>query len=246
MLTIGQLAKRVGLRPSALRYYEQEGLLLPDGRSEAGYRLYQPQREQRLRFIQRAQRLGFSLADIRALLADWQAGDLSNQALIATAENRYLALEQQITDRLILQHELALFLQDLYQQSDIPLDQLFARVWHDPHYQTPAMTILDLLNQYTDCHLTSEAGQAILQRLRGQHVHVWQEGDAYHILVVSDDPAVARALQQLAQLETDCHAHAQAAPQFAYNDEGYLFTATGDRAFIFARLFLTLERDLPT
>jgi DNA-binding transcriptional MerR regulator len=168
MLTIGQLAKRVGLRPSTLRYYEQEGLVLPEGRSEAGYRLYQTQAEQRLRFIQRAQRLGFSLADIRALLADWQAGDLSNQALIATAENRYLALEQQITDRLILQHELALFLQDLYQQGDVPLDQLFARVWHDPHYETPVVTILDLLNRYTDCHLTSEAGKAILRRLRGQ------------------------------------------------------------------------------
>ena len=243
MLTIGQLAKRVGLRPSALRYYEQEGLVQPDGRSEAGYRLYRPQTEQRLRFIQRAQRLGFSLADIRTLLADWQTGDLSNQSLIETAENRYLTLEQQITDRLILQHELALFLQDLYQQADIPLDQLFARVWHDPHYETPTVTILDLLNQYTDCHLTSEAGQAILKRLRSQHVHVWQEGEAYHILVVSEETAVAEALQQLAQLETKCHAHAQAAPQFAYDDEGYLFTATGDRAFIFARLFLALERD---
>jgi DNA-binding transcriptional MerR regulator len=243
MLTIGQLAKRVGLRPSALRYYEQEGLVQPDGRSEAGYRLYRPEAEQRLRFIQRAQRLGFSLADIGTLLADWQTGDLSNQALIETAENRYLALEQQITDRLILQHELALFLQDLYQQADIPLDQLFARVWHDPHYDTPTVTILDLLNQYTDCHLTTEAGQAILERLRGQHVHVWQEGEAYHILVVSQEPAVAEALQQLAQLETQCHAHAQSAPQFAYEDEGYLFSATGDRAFIFARLFLALERD---
>jgi MerR family copper efflux transcriptional regulator len=243
VLTIGQLAKRVGLRPSALRYYEQEGLLQPDGRSEAGYRLYQPESEQRLRFIQRAQRLGFSLADIRALLIDWQAGDLNNQALIETAENRYLALEQQITDRLILQHELALFLQDLHQQADIPLEQLFARVWHDPHYQTPTVTILDLLNQYTDCHLTSDAGQDILNRLRGQHVHVWQEGDGYHVLVVSNETAVAEALQQLAQLETECHAHAQAMPQFAYEDEGYLFTATGDRAFIFARLFLSLERE---
>ena len=243
MLTIGQLAKRVGLRPSALRYYEQEGLLLADGRSEAGYRLYHPQAEQRLRFIQRAQRLGFSLADIALLLEGWQTGDLSSQAMIATAENRYLALEQQITDRLILQHELALFLQDLHKQADMPLDQLFARVWHDPHQQTPMPTLLDLLNRYTDCRLTSEAGQAILAQLRGVHVHVWQEGEAYHILVVSEETAVAQALQQLAQLETDCHAHAQATPQFAYDDEGYLFTATGDRAFIFARLFLALERD---
>ena len=41
-LTIGQLAKRVGLRTSALRYYEQQGLLSPSGRTTAGYRLYAP------------------------------------------------------------------------------------------------------------------------------------------------------------------------------------------------------------
>ncbi|MCA9931608.1 MAG: MerR family DNA-binding transcriptional regulator, partial [Anaerolineales bacterium] len=40
MLTIGQLAKRVGMRTSTLRFYEAEGLLLPNGRSESGYRQY--------------------------------------------------------------------------------------------------------------------------------------------------------------------------------------------------------------
>jgi DNA-binding transcriptional MerR regulator len=245
MLTIGQLAKRVGLRPSALRYYEQEGLLQPDGRSESGYRLYQPAAEKRLRLIQRAQRLGFSLDDIRTLLDGWETAASSSQTLIATAERRYLALEKQITDRLIVQHELALFLQDLYQQSDLPLDQLFARVWHDPHYPTPALTILDLLAQYTDCHLNSEQGQQILAQLRGQHVHIWQEDDVYHILVVNETTAVAHALQQLAQIEANCHAHAQSAPQFAYDDEGYLLTAAGAHAFLFARLFLALEGEAP-
>ena len=65
-LTIGQLAKRVGLRTSALRYYEEQGLLLPDGRSEAGYRFFKPEAEQILRFIQRAQHLGFSLFSVLA------------------------------------------------------------------------------------------------------------------------------------------------------------------------------------
>ncbi len=68
MLTIGKLAKLVGLRTSALRYYEAEGLLFPNGRSESGYRLYKPEAARRLYLIQRAQRLGFSLANIRTLL----------------------------------------------------------------------------------------------------------------------------------------------------------------------------------
>ena len=42
MLTIGELAKRAGLRTSALRYYEREGLLEPAERTEAGYRLPPP------------------------------------------------------------------------------------------------------------------------------------------------------------------------------------------------------------
>ena len=52
MLTIGQLARRVGLRPSALRYYEAEGLLRPSDRTEAGYRLYAPESADTVRLIQ--------------------------------------------------------------------------------------------------------------------------------------------------------------------------------------------------
>ena len=40
MLTIGQLAKRAGVRTSALRYYEEQGLLQPAARQANGYRLY--------------------------------------------------------------------------------------------------------------------------------------------------------------------------------------------------------------
>ena len=60
-ITIGQLARRTGLRTSALRYYEEQGLLQPLARTAAGYRLYDANAEQRVRFIGRAQRLGFSL-----------------------------------------------------------------------------------------------------------------------------------------------------------------------------------------
>ena len=92
-LTIGQLARRVGMRTSALRYYEEQGLLQPAGRSASGYRLYHLDAEQDLRFIQRAQRLGFSLADIRIFLQGLRRGDLSEEAVVRVAEARYLALD---------------------------------------------------------------------------------------------------------------------------------------------------------
>lgn len=250
MLTIGQLAKRVGVRPSALRYYEQEGLLQPDGRSEAGYRLYAPKAVDRLRLIQRAQRLGFSLADIRTLLRGWETGRLSEEALIATAEARYLALEKQVTELLVLQHELELFLQDLHQHEangetngSSAFDQLLARVCANPTAQPAATTMLDWLRQYTGCVLTSDEGQRLLDHLRGQHVHIWQEDDAYHILIVSHNQQVGQALHELAQLEANCQVHTHPSPQLTYGDEGYLFKASGPNAFIFARLFLTLEQE---
>ncbi|MCM2257571.1 MAG: MerR family transcriptional regulator [Vicinamibacteria bacterium] len=51
-----------------LRFYEREGLIEPRRRTAAGYRLYSTADEERVRFIRRAQALGLSLDDIRALL----------------------------------------------------------------------------------------------------------------------------------------------------------------------------------
>lgn len=250
MLTIGQLAKQVGLRASALRYYEDEGLLAPDARSEAGYRLYRPEAAQRLHLIQRAQRLGFSLADIRTLLDAWDTGNLSDEALLATAEARYLALEEQITELLILQHELERFLEDLrlrQQEADTAVaaafDELVTRVCANPLTQPGSRSMLNWLMEQANCQLTSAVGQRILERLRGQHVHVWQDDDTYQVLVVSEDTAVVQALQELANLEANCQAHPHTTHELAYNHEGYLFTARGPNAFIFARLFLALEQE---
>lgn len=250
MITIGQLAKQVGMPTSTLRYYEQEGLIVPDGRSEAGYRLYKPEQAQRLRFIQRAQRLGFSLADIGTLLRGWETGDLNNDDLIATARQRYHALEKQVTTLLVMRHELGLFLQDLQGErngrrfsADAAFSQLLDHVCNNPVAQAPAQTMLDWLGQNTGCVLTSAEGQAILARLRGQHVHIWQDGNAYHILVVSQAQPVLNALHDLAQLEANCTVHDHPAPELNHEDEGIRFTAYGENAFIFARLFLALEQE---
>ncbi len=243
MLTIGRLAKLAGVRTSTLRFYEAEGLLPADGRSDSGYRLYKQEAVARLRLIQRAQRLGFSLADIRTLLNGYDQGNLNDDALIKTAESRYLALDKQITELLALQHELQLFLQDLHQnrESNASFAEMLARVCANPTTQPSAEGTLNWLMQYTGCKLTTEAGQAILERLQGQHVHIWQDGEAYFILVVSEETAVYNALIELAQLEANCQTHPHTHTELIYDDEGYLLRAEGPNAFIFARLFLALE-----
>jgi len=67
-LTIGELAEAAGVPTTTVRFYERRGLILPEGRSEANYRLYSEASLDRLRFIVAAKDAGFALGDIRALL----------------------------------------------------------------------------------------------------------------------------------------------------------------------------------
>jgi len=68
-LTIGKVAREAGLGVETLRYYERRSLIEPVERTASGYRLYDPEVLRRLRFIRRAQALGFSLDEIADLLA---------------------------------------------------------------------------------------------------------------------------------------------------------------------------------
>ena len=73
-LKIGEVAKLSGIGIEALRFYERSGLLGRPGRTENGYRVYDPAVLQRLDFIKRSQVLGFSLDEIKRIIADKQAG----------------------------------------------------------------------------------------------------------------------------------------------------------------------------
>jgi MerR family redox-sensitive transcriptional activator SoxR len=77
MLTIGQVASRTGLRPSAIRYYEERGLLRRPARL-GGKRVYPPSVFEQLAIIEMAKIAGFSLGDIRTLIADAGASGASN------------------------------------------------------------------------------------------------------------------------------------------------------------------------
>ena len=68
-LKIGELARLTSTSSETLRFYESRGLLEPPRRTESGYRLYTESDVQRVRFIVRARRMGFSLNDIQELLS---------------------------------------------------------------------------------------------------------------------------------------------------------------------------------
>ncbi len=69
MLRIGELAQRVGVSAKTIRYYEELRLLPEPVRSPGGYRLYGVDDEERLRFISTARRTGFTLGQIKEVLA---------------------------------------------------------------------------------------------------------------------------------------------------------------------------------
>lgn len=73
-LKIGDVAKLSGIGIEALRFYERSGLLGQPRRTQSGYRVYDEAMLQRLDFIKRAQVLGFSLDEIKRIIADKQAG----------------------------------------------------------------------------------------------------------------------------------------------------------------------------
>ena len=68
-LTIGQVARQAGVGIETVRFYERQGLLEEPSRRESGYRQYPEDVVARLRFIKRAKELGFSLKEVKELLA---------------------------------------------------------------------------------------------------------------------------------------------------------------------------------
>lgn len=67
--TIGQLARELGVPTSTIRFYERQGLIRPERRSAGNYRLYSAESVERLRFIRAAKEVGFTVENIRLLLA---------------------------------------------------------------------------------------------------------------------------------------------------------------------------------
>ena len=67
-LTIGKLAKQVGIGIETVRFYEKQGLIAPPPRTDSNYRIYPEEEIVKLRFIKRAKTLGFSLNEIKELI----------------------------------------------------------------------------------------------------------------------------------------------------------------------------------
>lgn len=93
--TIGALARTAGVNVETIRYYQRRGLLPKPGKPVAGYRRYPAETLARLRFIKRAQQLGFTLREIAKLLALGSASCRETQRL---AERKRADIEARMKD----------------------------------------------------------------------------------------------------------------------------------------------------
>ncbi len=94
-MTIGAVARAAGVGVETIRFYERSGLLAPPPRTAAGYRQYGPEAVQRIIFLRRIQRFGFTLAEASEFLPLQEGGAAcaDGQRL---ARSKIAALEEQI------------------------------------------------------------------------------------------------------------------------------------------------------
>ncbi|WP_235216041.1 MerR family transcriptional regulator [Mycobacterium kyorinense] len=101
-----QVAQQAGVNAQTLRYYERRGLLPDPPRTVSGYRRYGPEAVRRVRFVKRAQELGFSLAEVDVLLQLADGGPESCDAARQLAEQKVAELDAKIVSLQAMQRSL--------------------------------------------------------------------------------------------------------------------------------------------
>lgn len=118
-LRIGEVSRRSGVGIEALRFYERSGLLGRPGRTSSGYRVYDTEVLDRLEFIKRAQVLGFSLDEIKQVIAEKQAGRSPCAEVREVVRARLQELDQRMREMRSYGKELATTLAEWDKTGDV-------------------------------------------------------------------------------------------------------------------------------
>jgi MerR family copper efflux transcriptional regulator len=107
---IGEITQRLGLSGDTLRYYEKVGLMPRVTRAPSGIRLYSDEDISRLRFIQRAQKMSFTLAEIANLLKMRDHPQQTRNKVRTLTQRKLAEIDIYLTDLRVLRRELRLLL----------------------------------------------------------------------------------------------------------------------------------------
>lgn len=105
LIFIGDLAKRTGVNPKTIRYYEEIKLLLKPKRERNNYRVYSQDTIKRLNFIKKAQSLGFILREIKEILALRDRGFKPCSHVRDLLKQRVIDLDQKLAELTVLRRE---------------------------------------------------------------------------------------------------------------------------------------------
>ena len=122
-MTIGEASTRSGVPAKTIRYYEQIGLLGSASRQPNLYRSYTEDDVALLRFVGRARRLGFSVEDLRSLVALYRDRSRSSRDVKALASHHLAGIERRIAELQSLRHALATLIEHCKgdQRPDCPI-----------------------------------------------------------------------------------------------------------------------------
>jgi len=110
MLKIGEVTKKTALSADTLRYYEKFGLITDVSRNPSGIRLYSEKNLSQLNFIKRAQRMNFSLQEIKSLLSMREDPQHAKDSVRQLTADKLKNIEEQLTELSTLKNELTLLL----------------------------------------------------------------------------------------------------------------------------------------
>jgi len=132
LLTIGMVAKAAKVNIQTIRYYERRKILRPVARNRSGYRLYDEKAVSTLRFIRRAQNLGFSLRDISSLLM-LRSSNGSSSRVSTTAIQKIVQIDEKLAKLKDLEGVLKGIIEDCEQKKTSEgspvLNRLNKRLW---------------------------------------------------------------------------------------------------------------------
>lgn len=116
-LTISGVARAAAVNVETVRYYQRRGLIREPPKPRQGYRIYTPETVDRLRFIKRAQELGFTLVEIKNLLS---LGDGHCRQTQELAERKLSLIQGRIRDLKAMERVLGKLVQACGQHGDTP------------------------------------------------------------------------------------------------------------------------------
>ena len=94
----GEVARKAGVNKETVRYYEKRGLIPEPDRRRSGYRIFTRRHIDQIRFIKRAQELGFTLSEIKELLELRTDEESSCSEIKKEAQEKYLDVVEKIND----------------------------------------------------------------------------------------------------------------------------------------------------